>query len=356
MHPVSEVDTDAYVSDVITALNNKCSDIRRVAVEVLCKFPAGTKGITDSLLKVSQDEDTNVRKAVAHGLEKHGICSPLAVDALEKLAGDKEEPVRLTAAKSLIALHGPAAVILNAVVWSLHNERSYIRTEAIDILASLGPAAAPSIKLLVAIARNEGDLVREAAIDALGNIGPPARYVSPLLAEILPTQDAKVCMQVLTTLKKTGIGIEALKPLVAALNFRDPDTHHMRNRYLGYLMAPCADFHEEIIELLGTLGPEAKEAIPALEELLQRAVTKEEALEQRDAEANAACATELAQLEKIDKRKWRERERLQQQLNEKRDKMPVRITSAEAKVAAKDALKKIRGEKELTPETLPSPE
>lgn len=134
----------------------------------------------------------------------------------------------------------------SSLVKSLKHGNPGTRTIAARQLGRKGPEAVP---MLTEALGDENEDVRKAAIDSLGNIGPEAKRAIPALTESLKDEDADVSMAVIRSLR--SVDPEAITPLIEALKVEH-----------GVVRRSAA-------QALMEMGPKAKDAMPALAEVLK---------------------------------------------------------------------------------------
>ena len=191
-----------------------------------------------------QDEDESVRAAAEAALDRLEAPPGAEVDGL--LAASREPgPPGVRAAKALAAL-GPAAV--PPLVAALASSDPAVVSGARRALVFAGAAAAPA---LVETARTGPPAARRAAAGVLGSLATPSPAVVDVLLEAVRDADAGVS-------GAAGDALVALAPrATAALEARVVD-----------LAAGLTDVDPArrrlFARLLGTLGPAAGTAVPAL--------------------------------------------------------------------------------------------
>jgi hypothetical protein len=134
----------------------------------------------------------------------------------------------------------------------LRDHSPYVRKKAVEALTAFGPQAAPT---LIQVLKSDGDAeVRTFAVAALAGISPLSNEAFHGILAALNDPDGAVKLVATEVLYAIGpkLGPEVVPVLVGALTDPNPTTQSMA------------------IQLLGALGPAAKEAIPALRELVAR--------------------------------------------------------------------------------------
>ena len=151
---------------------------------------------------------------------------------------------------------------IEAVAADLGDHSPHVRREAVKGLIEFGARAAPT---LVRVLKNDADAeVRASAIGVLAGITPlPGEGVRAILAAIGDPDPTVSTVATMMLAALTGppprFGPEVVPSLVDALTDPNPTVQQMT------------------IQLLGSLGPAAREAIPALRELVARQPNNESA-------------------------------------------------------------------------------
>ncbi len=195
--------------------------VRRASVEALGSFGAAAKPVVPELVKLLADDDatTRVNTAVAlWKIDRH----PKAVPALVEMLRHGARPAS-----------GDLEPYLAAVALG--------QMEADDDPASWVPAVAPA--LIAALHDADGD-VRRAAAHSLGELGKAA---FPALGKAKALEDPDPEARRLVIESLSCMGAAAVAPLTAALADDNPGVRRAAARSLG------------------TLGRDARPALPALE-------------------------------------------------------------------------------------------
>jgi HEAT repeat protein len=133
---------------------------------------------------------------------------------------------------------------------ALSDRDAEVRAAAAWRLETAGALTEPAIPKLQAALGDEQEIVRTAAARALGALGPKARSASLALLAALDDPRANVRAEAAQALARIELTAEAIPALTRALRHRD-----------SYVRAFAA-------WTLGNLGPEAKDAVPALAAVL----------------------------------------------------------------------------------------
>jgi len=233
---------DAVPALVDVALEGINSDVTREAARALGDISdVAVATVTERL----GDSNSDVRARAAEIL---GVLGPRAASAVPPLAEalqDEIPAVQSSAARALGDI-GPAA---EAALPQLREALANRVEGAVYGLGGLGPAAAPAVPALLEELNFLTSYDRLAVINALAKIGPEAKDALPVLREM--TSDDTVAVDAaLAIWRISGDGEEAAGALATLT--RTLDSYQK----------------EQAVDALGTMGPDAATAVPALVELL----------------------------------------------------------------------------------------
>ena len=213
--------------------------------------------VADWLVALSHDSPFERPQA---GAARCGASPPLAeVPSLLSLMKDSDRDVRARAVTALGNLAGEVRRVLPALhaalkEAALNDGDDGVRTEAVRALLKAGPQPATDVDALADALPSEIDLVRFHAAIALGDLGPAGRPAVPgLIHAALWDADPAVRVEAAMALWK----IDRKGPLVVPALVRALGD---ANELICWIAADC----------LGQIGPEAREAVPALRQALQR--------------------------------------------------------------------------------------
>jgi HEAT repeat protein len=195
-----------------------------------------------------------MRKNLTAGTLVLGLLSfAMAVSAAQPGVSDLINTVRSgdvaaqgQAIEQLIAVADEAAEAVPALVECLKSDSADIRALAVDCLGDIGKPALSAVPALVALVGDPDAKVRREVIEAVRAIRPGPKVVLPLLVKELRDSDPAVQIRALDALAEQGE--RAVPALIEALG--DKET-----AYWACLV-------------LSELGPEAKDAVPALAKVL----------------------------------------------------------------------------------------
>ena len=240
----------AAVPILRSGLKEESRAVRFFALYAMGKMKGYAKEAVPDLVEITQGRDLELRRCALDILGKVGAKDKRVLPPLRAALKDKEKRVRCTALDAIIEL-GP------------------------DIG---GPASADILETL----KDRESEVREKALEALKKTGLSAKAVPPLLKAIQDA-DAEVQHQAYLCLQQLGPqGKEAVPALIANLKrLPSGDDKKQDRRIRGGRMTigdPSVEAYllerfdelSHVIETLGAIGPDAKEAIPVLKKMLDK--------------------------------------------------------------------------------------
>ncbi|MBI3461762.1 MAG: HEAT repeat domain-containing protein [Planctomycetes bacterium] len=305
--------SEPAVPALVQALADRDPEVRWVAAEALVKIGVEVPQGLESLIQLLGDTDVDVRWRTATAIGRLGPKARDAVPALIELAKTDDQAkyqARYALSKLVDAADIPALIDLlrddrDWVQWTgaevissigekavpplaglLSRENTHSRFGGVLTLGMIGPAASstlpalnaamkdsdgsvrvkaawavwkvgqeaePTVPVLIAAVEDESEETRMEAITLLGEIGPAAHAAAPSLVETLKDQEKSLRYQAAITLSKMGLAAhEAVPVLVEAMEDKS-----------GPRLAA--------VLWLGSIGPEAKDAFPALLRLAMQA-------------------------------------------------------------------------------------
>jgi HEAT repeat protein len=225
-------------------------------IAVTQKFKAATpeqaKLLVPALATYLEDDKPEVRNAALRLLATLREKAVEAVPAMAKALSDPSDEIRSTAATSLGEIGEAAAPAVPSLVQALKDENEYVRKWSAWALQRIGPQAKAAVPTLASlVAEDSEDSVRQAAVEALGEIGPDAQGAIPALEKALQDPDRDVRWQAAIAIGLIGTqdastAVPVLIEILQQISDGDLDTRH------GMLRA------------LESLGPAARDAVPAL--------------------------------------------------------------------------------------------
>jgi len=255
-----------------------------------------TKGLGSS--------DEAMQTAAAHGLEKLKAPPALVAPALVAVADDPDPTVRGNVISALASL-GPE--IVPHAVKALDNPK--LRGLAIQVLGKLGPQGKEAVGPLTDALKDASPEERANIHFALAAIGPDAAPATEMLIVATTDEDEGVRHSALRALKQIGAGASAAKDrlmeleaedefesvaaavVLAAIAPNDPEVvAEIMPMLTEGLSNPDVRIRLECVEALGSLGPAAASAAPAL-----KAAADDDASMEVQAAAQAALSKVGAQ-------------------------------------------------------------
>jgi HEAT repeat protein len=240
---------------------------------------AGGPEDVPALLEGLRSGEARARVEAADDLGLIGPPAKDAVPALRAALKDTDGLVRARAAGALARIEQDSQTAVPALLPLLRDPAAATRRTAANVLGEVGPEAEEAVPALVAALRDEDAGVRWAAAEALGRIGPDAEEAVPALAAAL--SDPAVHAIAIDALGGIGSSARAVVPALLK-DFDGPDPVLRRLAALALVrIDPSAarvavpffidglkSLDErarwDAVQYLSTIGPPAKDAAPAL--------------------------------------------------------------------------------------------
>lgn len=283
--------------DAVPALTNllkhEAPNVRSEAAEALGKIGPDAKSSVPEMAKALKDPNEEVRQRAAHAL---GLIGPEAREAIPALyEALKDKKVWSSADWALNQMDSGYKVASPDLAGKLKSPDDAVRAGAVLTLGQMGPNHMPQVSTLVAFLKDTSEQVRINAARALLLIGArPTTSLLPALIEALKDKRPEVRCGVARVLQAGGAESKLAIPFLAqSLKDGDPsvrieaaiallalspesDTVPL-SLLLEGLQNPLPDVHSRAAYAIGKLGPAAKEAIPALVQILKKGLTNERA-------------------------------------------------------------------------------
>jgi HEAT repeat protein len=159
----------------------------------------------------------------------------------------------------------------------LKSSDSDVRRDAAQALGKMGPQAKEAVPALVAALQDKNLFVRRYSAHTLGKIGSDAaKQAVPALTKTLDDKRKEVAEAAAEALGQ--MGTSAVKPLVKAVKDKGTET----------------SVRQKAVTSLGQIGPEAREAVPALMTVLKGKDNEEVRVEAATALGNIGSAARPA--------------------------------------------------------------
>ena len=252
------------------------ASVRKAQEALVARGP----GAVPALLQALEAPDTRVRRVLIETLSRLG---PHAKDAAPALIHGLEDPdprVRRGCAAALGSVQADIEDAVPALRGRLKDGEAGVREMAVDALGSFGEASMPAVPDLVVAMKDPDGIVADRAAGSLERLGPLARAGLPEFTAMLKGEDVRLRARVIPVLGALGDASVApdleriagaagpgREPVIAAL----AALHRAPDLVLGYVLellekdpfpGPCP---EEIMRrLVEDLGSAAKEGAPGL--------------------------------------------------------------------------------------------
>ena len=271
-------------------LSERDHDFAREIVMTLAHIGPDAREAVPTLMKILTNEKHQLRGGAAWALANIGAkeAVPILKRALET---NDDSKLHLAAPMALMLLEpGNDEFVRLAVpnlVQLLDHRTGLIRREAANTLAMIGPRAAPAVEKLAATLSNPDPAIRNAALAALAAIGPAATGALPEIIQQLTVAELPVRYSAIFAIGKIGPSARQAIPLLEknlqehdlflqtasawALVYIDPQHDGRAAQCLGPLTQgltiPDPRVRNEVVQALAHLGPSAKPARKALQNL-----------------------------------------------------------------------------------------
>lgn len=215
------------------------------------KGPTAELVIPALLELIRVDKDTEIRVAAISVVRQMGICRKTVADTLVDACGDPSVPVQANAMGALDVL-GPG--IVPFMIEALDRKDNLIRGNLVHVLGGIRPVQVQAIPLLLEIAKDtqEDEFVRISALHSIGQMDSKAKATVSAVRAIYAQSDSGVKAAAGGILVSYG---EKPKGIVQVLSSRLEKAFSREKVF--------------IIRSLIHLGPAAKAAVPALQQLLK---------------------------------------------------------------------------------------
>lgn len=236
---------------LLAAMADTDAELRSYAVVLLKRLGSDAKSAIPQLCDASRDQEAGVRLEAVGALAELGATGERAVSSVVKALDDPDELVRQVAGDALRLL-GENAV--PATIQMLRDPDT--RSLALQALSSIGPNGGGATSEVVELVRSATPLIRMQAIIVLGKIANDDDAPVPALTIALSDDGYEVRREAASYLVMNGS--------TTAVNTRPSIVPVL----IEVLKDPQPEFRERAALDLGTIGPLAKEAVPALRNAL----------------------------------------------------------------------------------------
>lgn len=244
-------DAQAAVPELLRLVDHENPEVRREALLALAEIGEGSPETISKIAGLLEDPTPGVALGAAYVLGKIGPEAQSASDKLKQHV-DAEDPIMQTVALWALARVNP-------------NEKEWFRR---------------AVPLLVERLTDNRQNVREAAVQALMDLNPPPGSLIPQLKKVLDQANAETVSRALDAL--ATLGKPAVPRLIAAMEHDEvrmraamilgrigPEAEEAIPALTEALKDPRSEVRREAVFALGAIGPAAAPAVPQITELLQ---------------------------------------------------------------------------------------
>jgi HEAT repeat protein len=269
----------AGARELMKAAQSPQPTVRQRALWALAKMGPAAKEALGVLRDTLQDPNPSFRALAALALGEMGANAVPAVGDLCRALRDPIAEVRKQAACALANLGSDAVPDLQK---QLHEEDALLRLTAVEALALQGADAEDAVPDLAKLLKDEEPALRFAAATALAAVGPAAKEAVPQLLEAI--KDNRVEVQQAAFQALMHVNADDVPGLLDAFRKLNQE-HHWAAPYVLKQFGPntkdavkpliqrleAKDEGERLAAVLALchIGPQAKEALPALQKALK---------------------------------------------------------------------------------------
>jgi HEAT repeat protein len=235
----------------LTRVLNRTEGPERIqAANALGEIGPGAKAAVPALIERLQDKEAEARISATRALGRIGPQAQKAAPALNAALDSKDSIERRTAAVALLRIGSHADAAVRELIRAMKSEEGSTGfaqlNAATDLLENIGPGAVEAISILAETIDDADAGNRWVVVSAIGRIGPAAKAASPKVENVLRDREPRVRLAAAFALWSIEKRQTALVYLIQQLKSTDS-----ADRQLA-------------AEMLGAIGPEAGEAVPAL--------------------------------------------------------------------------------------------
>lgn len=253
VYPADERVQKEAVRRLVASLKSEEPEVRATAAKALAALEPAPNLLTPMLEEALRDAD---EQTTHHALDAvAGLGSAMVPQLIGALRFESLRP-RVVFLLGEIGPDAEAAVEALAELIEAPNRRT--QHESLLALAKIGPAASPAVPSLTGALRQREGPCRYGAAYALGRIGPQAESAIPALRDATQSSDDTLALLSAWALAQIAPECqECTEQTVPVL--------------VGGLEHPNASHRREAAAALGSLGPLARAAVPALEQATEDA-------------------------------------------------------------------------------------
>ena len=271
------------VPEVIKLLDHENERVRVSVIHIFSQMGPPAAGAVPVLNERLLDTSEPLRSDIAGALGQ--IRDPRSIPVLIQVLDDGDPAVRNTSAGALGHIGEPASAAVPALTAALNDPDAGVRYSVAFALGQMGPAAVVASPALVQTLGDLDPIVATKAMIALMKIGPPAK--AALLEGIADNQDnISFFSLAISALGHTGSDPQTVEVLLKALNHAKSKVRFSAAHALAVIKTPpdvivpalvgkftdeSPGVREASVLSLGKIGPPARDAVPDLIKVLERA-------------------------------------------------------------------------------------
>ncbi|MEK7485905.1 MAG: HEAT repeat domain-containing protein [Planctomycetota bacterium] len=210
-----------------------------------------------ALVQAALDYDKLVRSRAKNAIHSLRINTKSEISKIVLSLKHPNPEIQIDALDLLIMLGPEAEEAVPALILALQDMTYNVRYRTLAALGSIGTKAASAVPEMTKLYAKENWILKSTVINAVSSINPDAPELLPLLKDAFHHENLQLRQHALLITSRLGKKIVSLLPeLLQALEEKN--------------------FRLKAIEALARIGPEAKEAIPALSKILEQSASSEE--------------------------------------------------------------------------------
>jgi HEAT repeat protein len=184
-------DARAAFPELVQQTRDPDEIIRGLAIDAVRAISPEPKDAAPVLIEALHDNSLANREKAAFALSSFTAEAKPAFTALVELMNEQAAEGRLSSAVDILSKLGPEgeAAVIGPIMDLLHNENTSVRSSALTALSRLGPAAKPAIPTVIEMLKDRQQGLRLHCAMVLSNLGPTAKPAVPALIEMLNDKD-----------------------------------------------------------------------------------------------------------------------------------------------------------------------
>jgi HEAT repeat protein len=268
------------IPELVKALKHQDTEVRMFAARALGNLGPQARGVVDNLIEAAKTGDSQLAGAAVVALGQIGADAKKAVPTIMEALNKKE-----TRDLAIVALGKIGPDAKDAVPELAKNLKTKeVQSLVIEALEKIGPQAKSALPDLADLLKESDKEMKPAIMRALAHMGRDVKQAVPAIGSCLSVEDKETSLQALDVLAQLGSDAKDAVPDIIAL-FVDEDLkpgNRLRSqavRTLGKIGKPAVPHLTKalnnqnrymrvgVIEALGEIGPDAKEASRSIQRL-----------------------------------------------------------------------------------------